>query len=598
MRFSARTATTRPRSGRGLLRCHAPSTGSLRHRGDRQYNSFAAVDFGTSSSAVAVHDARRNVPQSIDPGQAAYLRAALAWLLTQVPPAPLAQQWRDQLDILIADLAVKLPDYDIESVDGLVAELNGVAAAGRAKGTADLVLDAVCLALEQRVAECGAELAGWLAPLLLRCLDRAFTVPDLEEQQIREVVFDPDTDRREISSAFKITERNPLAIELDVQDVEAISLALKAELFEGATLEPHATGSRGRDATTDDLVAHVYYHLAVRTEEFLRTDKEAPIDPLVHLVVTYPTTTSPSHRERLNELLKYCLGLDRVETDFDEGVAAGLFFLMRDFGSQRLEFGAEAMRARARRVAESPPTWQQNMLIIDVGAGTTDIALIGLTLQDITEDGVGDPLVRGRHYLIKPEVLNSTGHRQLGGNYLTLRVFYWLKAAIIDTLVTSADPALAARREMLTGRIVAALGTDAVGALAPMVANGGADEPAPPELADVLRTNLPTHRLDDQEPLSEAFGRLWRLAEQAKIAFSAPGQDSYPVKYADLQPVLRAIDLRKVTGLPELFPLLPKEDLLVLRAGFETLAGRCCGKRRSLPGGWSGPPSKASQVTG
>jgi len=549
---------------------HLP--GPLRPRGEHPYNSFAAVDFGTSSSAVAVHDARRNVPRSIDRGQAERLRHDLARLLNGGAPPLLAQQWRDQLKILVADVARRLPaKYAIEDVSSLTAELDGVAAASRAFETADPVLDTVCLALQHRVAECGPELARWLAPLVLGVMNHAFTTPDLDDQKIREVVFDPDTNSKEILSAFKIIERNPLKIELDADTgADAISRGLKAEMFEGAAL-PDATGSRGRPATTDDLVAHVYYHLAIMTEGFLRADKDAPLQPLVHLVVTYPTTTLPANRQRLADLLRYCLGLDEVVVDFDEGVAAGLFFLMRDFGSQRVEFGAESLQARARLVGSDPPTWQQNMLIIDIGAGTTDIALIGLTLQDITRDG-DDQLVRGRHHLIKPEVLNSTGHPQLGGNYLTLRVFYWLKAAILDALVTG--PGAAETRQVLAGRIANSLGPDAAGNLAAMVADGGADEPAPPEVAEVLRANLPTHSQNEQESPSAAFELLWSLAEKAKIAFSRREEDEekeYAIRHSDLQPVLRTIDARKIPGLPELFPLLPAKDLLLESSQFETL---------------------------
>jgi hypothetical protein len=546
---------------------HLP--GQVRSRGTQQYNGFAAVDFGTSSSAVAVYDARHVVPRSIDLGQAARLRRELAQLLRSAPEdRALAEPWQAELASIVSAVDVKLPEYGFRDIEGLAAELDSVAAAGRSARTTDPVLDTVCLALEQRVAECQSpELARWLAPRLLSSLHDAFITPDLDEQQILEVVFDPDKGLREIGSAFKVTERHPVKIELGAErEAEDISLRLKAEMFDGTPV-PDATGWDGREATTADLVVNVYYQLAIWTEEFLRIDKETSAQPLVHLVATYPTTTLPSDRKRLEQWLTYCLGMDQVVTDFDEGVAAGLFFLMRDFSSKRLEFGAEALRARARRVSADPPEWQQTMLIIDIGAGTSDIALIGLTLRDITR-GDGDHLARGRHYLIRPEVLNSTGHRQLGGNYLTLRVFYWLKAAILDALVNGQDDE--AGRTALRGRIPKSLGPDAVGALAPIVANSGGDEPAPPEVAEVLRANLPTHHCDGPGRPGDAFWLLWRLAEDAKIALGTHGTD-YPIDHSDLQPVIRAIDARKIPGLPELFPLLPKENLVLSAKDFNTL---------------------------
>ena len=307
---------------------HLP--GQLRPRGKQAYNGFAAVDFGTSSSAVAVYDARHVTPRSIDLGQAACLRGNLARLLRSTPESQaLEAPWRAELAEVAAAVSLKLPEYTFTDIDALVAELDSVAAVGRSVRTTDPMLDAVCLALEQRVAECQSpELARWLAPRLLAALHDAFVTPDLDEQQIREVVFDPDQGLREISSAFKIIQRHPLKIELgEDRDADELSLRLKAEMFDGATVAD-ATGADGRKATTADLVAHIYYQLATKTENFLRADKDAEAQPLVHVVATYPTTTLPSDRKRLEEWLKHCLGLDKVVTDFDEGVAAGLFFLI------------------------------------------------------------------------------------------------------------------------------------------------------------------------------------------------------------------------------------------------------------------------------
>jgi hypothetical protein len=555
----------------------------LRGRGSSQFNGFAAIDFGTSSSAVAVYDSRRTTPRSIDTGQAAVLRRELAKLLRSSPDGALATLWRTELGALLENVAVKLPQYAFTDIEGLAAELTEQAAAERAELEADEVLDAVCLTFEQHVAECRSpELADWLGPRLLACFDRAFLTPALDEQQIREVVFDPTRNEREISSAFKFTERHPIAIALGSdKDADEISLRLKAEMFDGALI-PDATvpGDKGdKEATVDDLVARVYLELVTRSEKFLRSSEGAEQRPLVHIVVTYPTLTMPSDRQRLGRMLERSLGMDRVVTDFDEGVAAGLFFLMRDFSTRRLEFGVDGLRARARQVGLIPLTWQQNMLIIDIGAGTTDIAFIGLTVQDITPDG-GDPLLGGRHYVIKPEVLNSTGHRQLGGNYLTLRVFYWLKATILDALATG--PSSTAGRAELKDRIADALGPEAVGRLADLVAGGGADEPVPEEVAEVLRENLPTHNENQHGPGQPAdeFWLLWRIAEEAKIALGVEAaldnalsseDATFTIDHARLQPVLNAIDARDAPGQLKLAGLLAKEPLVLGAAGFKSL---------------------------
>ena len=303
----------------------------------------------------------------------------------------------------------------------------------------DLLLDAVCAAVENALVRSDGVLRDWLSPRLLRVYDAAFNVPPLTEMFLRQVVFDRMTGSREISSTVTLQDDNPITIVLGPGDVtsdpEKTIRALKTKLQKRQRL-PGRTGRDGREASTDDLIAHVFLALTRHAERFAHDKKSDEPEIVRSLVVTYPTTTPASTRQHLRNLVRHTLRLDTVVTDFDEGVAAGLFFLLRDFGSNRREFGTEALRARSRRVADDPPAWQQNMLVLDMGAGTTDIVLISLTLTDVTRPFDSYPaLVQGRYYVIKPEVRNSTGHPQLGGDYLTLRVFYWLKATIADTLL-------------------------------------------------------------------------------------------------------------------------------------------------------------------
>jgi hypothetical protein len=561
---------------------HLPA--ALRDRGEPQYKGFAAVDFGTSSCAVALADTRKVQQRSIDPGQATRLREELADLLRDSPSPSLAAQWTAQLGELLNDVHERYADCDATDVASLAAQLSGPAAAGRSSGLTDPLLDAVCVALEGRLDKSGL-LADWLAPRLLECFDDSFSVPNLGELQMLEVVFNPELLQRDIPSSYRITKESPVQIELGAegQDIER---GLKSKLFENEE-RPGLFGRDGRVATTDNLIALVYLALATEAEEFARLDPEQPTERLTSIVATYPTTTAPSARQRLHELLKHCLGLDKVVVQFDEGVAAALFFLMRDFGTRRWELGAEALRARARQVSQNPPTWRQNMLLIDIGAGTTDIALLGLTLQDITPSPA-DPdmaLVRGRHYVVRPEVLNSTGHTQLGGNYLTLRVFYWLKAAILEALL--AGPGNDSARRDLNKRIPDSLrGEDGRAELALQVATCGIEEPAPPEVAQVLRATLPTHSdSEDPEAARHAFNVLWGLAENTKIAFGdlkddeeeeekkkKKKEEEQVIDYTQIREVLRAIDERQGIGVPSLTDLLPQKNLVLPWDQFEALA--------------------------
>src|SRR5262249_52479605 len=80
----------------------------VRSRTGSQYNGFAAIDFGTSSSAVAVYDSRTVVPRSIDIYQASRLRGELAALLRSDPGASLASLWAAERAALLKTVADKL----------------------------------------------------------------------------------------------------------------------------------------------------------------------------------------------------------------------------------------------------------------------------------------------------------------------------------------------------------------------------------------------------------------------------------------------------------------------------------------------------------
>jgi hypothetical protein len=99
----------------------------------------------------------------------------------------------------------------------------------------------------------------------------------------------------------------------------------------------------------------------------------------------------------------------------------------------------------------------------------------------------------GRYYVIRPEVRNSTGHPQLGGDYLTLRVFHWLKAAIVDALLDG--PGHERERAELRKQVLLD-GTKPEGSrqclAEAIVTYGGIEEPVPAGVKEKLRAILPT----------------------------------------------------------------------------------------------------------
>src|ERR1700761_3251296 len=539
--------------------------------GRTDFSGFAAIDFGTSSSTVTLYDARHHVDMTIDPGQATRLRRGMADLLRDSPldPPSAAEAWQRW----VADLPAQVAGYDreLDTIDAasLQSRLRtpSVLVDGR-----DLLLDAVCIAVEKALQEPNMALRDWLAPRLLNIYDKAFNVPPLEEMFLRQVVFDSMTGSREISSTVTLQDGNPVTIALGsadaTQDPDKTIRALKTRLQEPQRLKGRY-GRDGRDATTDDLIAHVFLALTERAERFGHDKRSGDPEVIRSLVVTYPTTTPASLRAHLKDLVKHTLQLDTVVADFDEGVAAGLFFLLRDFGSNRREFGAEGLRARATRGSDDPPSWQQNMLVLDMGAGTTDIVLIGLTLTDMTRPIPGcPPHVQGRYYVIRPEVRNSTGHPQLGGDYLTLKVFYWLKAAIGDALLDG--PGHERERAELRKQVLLD-GTNPEGSrqrlAEAIVTYGGIEEPVPAGVKEKLRASRPTAWRGRPDVRPQAFERLWSLAEEIKISLGAAGAVPYTVSREDLAEILLTSDQTKA-----LVDLLPPQGITLSSANLLKLA--------------------------
>lgn len=523
---------------------------------------FAAVDFGYSSSTVTIFDHRDVGKFAIDPAQAARLGAELADLIEFGPAdthPELSTAWDRQRELLLEEIR----DFD-ESLrgmtqDAVVKRLRGGPA--MANGVWPL-LDAVCTALETRLTQAGGPLRAWLAPRLLDAHENAFTVPPLREMFLRQVVFDDLQGTREIPSLVTPRPGEPITVTLGEDGPEAIR-GLKSKLLKPEPL-PGRTGQDGREANSLDLIAHALLRLVEHAERFAHKDSDGRPRAIRRLVVTYPTVTPPGARERLERIADHTLRMDLVTTDFDEGVAAGLFFMLRDFGSNRREFGVEAMRARSVKIADDPPTWRQHMLVLDIGAGTTDIALIRLTLTDMTEPADTEPgLAFGRYYVIKPEVLNSTGDPQLGGDFMTLRVFYWIKAAIVDTILAGRDenPDQADRREQLRNRVFP--NETEPFSLAEAVLNSGAEAAAPPGVRAVLRSVIPTNWKDNPDATQNAFQLLWRLAEDVKIALSGD-TTTFTISNRTLSQIIP-------TSAEELLPLLPADGIELRAADLDRL---------------------------
>ncbi|MBD2494691.1 virulence factor SrfB [Nostoc sp. FACHB-280] len=288
---------------------------------------------------------------------------------------------------------------------------------------------------------------------LYQIYHEVFRVPTLESQNLIPVVLDIDRRDSEIPSELEISNLEVLKLKMgrEARDnrKKAIAQGTSSSLKEIISRFHHSPKRYfGQNKTfpvmlndteininVNQLIQAAWAHLIDLTEDYRqRARRRFSEGELLTAVVTYPTVAPPVVRKEVKQLVEQ-LGIDDVQTAYDEAVSVAIFFLWREFGGN-LNIGIESFKTRCRRDGNK---WSQNVLVLDIGGGTTDLALIELTLEDKTpffannEDrGLG-----GRYYKLTPKLLGSSGHLQLGGELITLRVFRLLKVAIADFLLTA-----------------------------------------------------------------------------------------------------------------------------------------------------------------
>ncbi|WP_089154645.1 hypothetical protein [Micromonospora sp. NBS 11-29] len=486
-----------------------------------------AIDLGTWSSTATLFENLDLEPRGLDPAQEVVARAGLRDLLAERDlAAAVADTLAERRDYLGEEHSRRVPDPP--TVAWLIEALGRHAEQGGREFTAfdKLVRHLACDALDVALAR-DEQLARRYAPGLHRLWDAVYATPALRNSSLwplglRRPAFRDAEIRSVLATNLHELTRTDLVDELGSgrDRTTAYFPGVKRWLgrWEAVPELAGVTCPAGWQPDSELLLALAYSALVRRADEAvghageresllsdIRAVAERPVDDLA---VTYPTITPPSVRQRLGGFVADALGLPvhRVHLEYDEAVAAGLYFVMRGFGGD-VGAGIRAFRASATAVADAQrPTWRRNMLVVDVGGGTTDIAMLAVELVDVT-DGPAEPagslVVRGRRYHLRPRVLGTTGHGQLGGDLLTLRLFYLLKAAIVDASDEPADDAPGP----LVGQLLLAEGSG----------------PAPYAVREKLREALPTHT----EPGSgsgaprrtQEFDALWRAAEKAKTDF-------------------------------------------------------------------------------
>lgn len=509
---------------------------------DGEYLGHAAIDYGTSNSTVTLYDALIHVKQPFSPAQVERLRAGvLAHVLGEPYPDLVVGEWESVLALAAAGMEGGGPTEPRVLADRIRSETG-------AQG-----LFRLCLLLEQRLPDCSHLLRTELALRLHRCYDAAFAEPPLEQMRLFPVELGDGT--ADVSSRLEVLATSPLTVRMGEPErlpgsaTTLSGIAPKAPLADFRGLKLRLGNPRTIDElpgqpplTSDALIQSALAYLIERANRYIAGQAHGRLGSgrLNDVVLTYPTVATPDVRRRLKSLVSDGLGVGRVSMHFDEAIAAVMFFVMRDFGGD-LNIGVEAFRARSRPAGQGA-TWTQNILALDVGGGTCDMALLTLSLRDTTPLDVltrSDADRLGRHYTLTPTVRGSSGHTRLGGDLLTLTVFHWLKSELADRL-------LALHPERFRSELQAAKASyvDDAGHYIPgrLAAHARAQQPELQATARRLaEAAVPTRwknaAATEQGQRRWTFEQLWKLADQAKIHLGgsalAAGADPSPVRFGE-----------------------------------------------------------------
>ncbi|MBO1330889.1 virulence factor SrfB [Streptomyces sp. VRA16 Mangrove soil] len=498
-----------------------------------RYLGHAAIDFGTSNSTVTLYDALIHTSRPFSTSQVQRLRTGI---LQRVLGAPFPQVVTGEWASVLALTAAELGEPPHPATPGAEAQPLATRIGSETGSTG---LFRLCLLLEQRLPDCSYALRHELARRLYRCYDDAFSEPPLEPMRLFQVELGDGS--HEVPSRLEVLGVDPLTVRLgdperlpppggDTATLSGVIGQRPLAAYRGLKLrlgDPRPMEGLPGDTppTSDDLIRTGLGYLVDRADRYIHAHAGGSIGSgtLDDIVLTYPTVATPDVRRTLFSLVADGLGINRVSMHFDEAIAAVMFFVMRDFGGD-LNVGVEAFRARSRE--QRLGTWVQNIAIIDIGGGTTDMALVTLTLKDTTPTAVlerPDADRLGRHYTLIPKVRGSSGHTRLGGDLLTLTVFHWLKASLADRLLARAPEG---HRTALQTERTTYLDGDGRYRAGRLPTDVHADDDtlraAARRLAEaVVPTQWKNGPASEREQRRWHFEQLWKLADQAKIHLGA-----------------------------------------------------------------------------
>lgn len=519
-------------------------------QGQDEHLGHIAIDFGTSNSTVTLFDQNELPLRPLSRQQAERLRDELAALVGD--RGAFGPGTEEEWEALVSELGAAIHPDTGEDNGRLRTRAHGALAADDPDNPE--ILYRVIVELERRIGSCSEALRPRLAVAFDQACRDAWSVPSLDRLRLFRVKLDEVEESTQLESKVVPMRTDPLRVRVGKPRIGVLGGAgdeggdtqvyagLKQRLGDAVPFEELGSG-----ITSDDLLREALRDLVNRANRYVATGSGGlGTGTIGNVVITYPTMATPVVRKKLRTMIRE-LGVARVDTSYDEAVAAAIFFLLRDFGGDH-DIGLDVLRSRCRPVPGHQDRWRQNLLVIDIGGGTSDIALLTLGVHDATPSIPGDPRLHGRYYELRPTLLGSTGGLQLGGELLTLRVFYWIKALLADRLWDLHPERFAVSEDQLRLLGVTGDGTGRPRLTEQVLREVRQDrDSANPEsggssILDVLDGIVPTRSPAGQRHPTQAFWLLWALSERVKLEFcdeAAPTR--LPLPDAELTKVLRAL---------------------------------------------------------
>ncbi|MFN7525328.1 MAG: molecular chaperone, partial [Aphanizomenon sp.] len=335
----------------------------LNEKQRKRFPGWLALDFGTSNSTVTLFDPIEvPIAEVLPREQELRLRERMAEWLNSPSDLALSDVSGGEWEKFLADISRNL-EIESDQLSEIFETDNK-----------ELFLEAIrqielCLGTSDRFRRA-------VSKKLYAIYHEVFRVPTLESQNLIPVVLDIDRRSTEIPSEMEVSQLIPLKLRMgrDARDnrKKAIAQGTTASIkdiisrfhhspkryFGQDRFFPITLEEDEENIQVNRLIQAAWAQLIELTEDYRqRARRRFSEGDFLTAVVTYPTVAPPVVRKEIKQLVQE-LGIDDVQTAYDEAVSVAIFFLWREFGGN-LNIGIESFKTRCRQNGNK---WSQNVL--------------------------------------------------------------------------------------------------------------------------------------------------------------------------------------------------------------------------------------------